>query len=411
MWQYIKNIIPRIQKFSGELSHTEIFVDKPWALIDEDKNTHEYVFLRDHRLILSVNGKVVEGRWELLPTGKLLINRVTDQILLQQGFIDEGILLLKKSGTEDMPFMLINEKVITDKNPMKYLQKVEAKKLNYTLYKTEDGITLNNNNSSTGNFEVGATVTYDNGIKVNGELQLITSPDKYISLIDGVIQDSYFIKEYDTSLNVKLLVKRHEESGLSIGDTIINFKELQSNTLKNAFNDYLYKLVVFDNNGMITTIKEGTDLSDIALTIFFVFLLITLILLLSFYFSSKTNNTSELIADTARATVDTSSVRINEIKDEAKIDTAKMIDYPEKKMSVKQKAELKELDRKFEKLIYISIGSTEKEVLRVQGQPTSITDYGDDKTFFYELSSIHFHNGKVRGYDNTGGNLKIKIGD
>ena len=68
MIDYIKNIIPRIQQFSSQLSKVEVFVDIPWTLIDENGNNHEYVFLTNHDLILSVNGKVTKGTWQLLPT-------------------------------------------------------------------------------------------------------------------------------------------------------------------------------------------------------------------------------------------------------------------------------------------------------------------------------------------------------
>ena len=88
MFEYIRNIIPRIQQFSGQLSHIETFVDKPWVLIHASDNTHEYLFLRDRRLILSLNAIFTEGRWELLPTGKLMVNRVRDQTLLEHKGLD-----------------------------------------------------------------------------------------------------------------------------------------------------------------------------------------------------------------------------------------------------------------------------------------------------------------------------------
>lgn len=259
MWQYIKNIIPRIQQFSGKLDHVESFVDKPWVLIDEDENTHEYVFLRDHRLILSVNGKAIQGNWELLPTGKLLINRITDQVLLEHAYIDEGILLLKISGGKDLPFMLINEKVITDRDPVKYLQSVEAKKLNYVFYTTEEGITLNDTNSSTGKLEIGATITYDNGNKVNGKLCPVAEPDKFYSLLDGVIQEVYFITDYKTSYNITARIKKERRAFIQPEDEILNFQDLPSTVHRRVFEEY--PLVITDERGIITKVKTQDDLN------------------------------------------------------------------------------------------------------------------------------------------------------
>ncbi|MGE8339463.1 MAG: hypothetical protein ACN6OI_00400 [Flavobacterium sp.] len=57
---------------------------------------------------------------------------------------------------------------------------------------------------------------------------------------------------------------------------------------------------------------------------------------------------------------------------------------------------------------YFTIGSTENEVLNVMGDPTSLRNIGPYKTYYYELSSVTFENGKVRDYDNDG-NLKVRV--
>ena len=57
---------------------------------------------------------------------------------------------------------------------------------------------------------------------------------------------------------------------------------------------------------------------------------------------------------------------------------------------------------------FFTIGSTENEVLNVMGDPDSIRNFGPYKTYYYELSSVTFENGKVKDYDNEG-NLKIRI--
>ena len=57
---------------------------------------------------------------------------------------------------------------------------------------------------------------------------------------------------------------------------------------------------------------------------------------------------------------------------------------------------------------YFTIGSTENEVLNVMGDPTSISNIGPYKIYYYNLSRVKFENGKVRDYDNDG-NLKIRV--
>lgn len=58
---------------------------------------------------------------------------------------------------------------------------------------------------------------------------------------------------------------------------------------------------------------------------------------------------------------------------------------------------------------FFYIGSTEEEVLKVQGQPTSILGGGSRKTYMYGRDNITFDNGKVTSYMNLDGSLKIKV--
>ena len=58
---------------------------------------------------------------------------------------------------------------------------------------------------------------------------------------------------------------------------------------------------------------------------------------------------------------------------------------------------------------YFSIGSTEDEVLEAMGDPKSLDKVGPFKTYYYGLSYIRFKDGRVESYDNTDGNLKIKL--
>ena len=84
MIDFVKNILPRVLNYSKDLDEKEIFVEKPWIFIDESNNHHEYIFMRDGRLVMSLNGAVTIGSWELMPNKKLMINRLVDTIMLQK---------------------------------------------------------------------------------------------------------------------------------------------------------------------------------------------------------------------------------------------------------------------------------------------------------------------------------------
>jgi hypothetical protein len=58
---------------------------------------------------------------------------------------------------------------------------------------------------------------------------------------------------------------------------------------------------------------------------------------------------------------------------------------------------------------YFTIGSTEKKVLEVMGNPTSYNTLGPFNTMYFGMSEVKFENGKVTGYNNTDGNLKVRL--
>jgi len=131
MIEFLKNIIPRIQKYSKGLDKIEVFVDKtePWIFVDEKGGQHQYIFLREgKRLIMISNGITTVGKWELLPTNQLLIDRISDIITLDHLFVEKALLILKRSGTDDLPFVLISREEIPDLDVESYLEKFESQK-------------------------------------------------------------------------------------------------------------------------------------------------------------------------------------------------------------------------------------------------------------------------------------------
>jgi hypothetical protein len=81
---------------------------------------------------------------------------------------------------------------------------------------------------------------------------------------------------------------------------------------------------------------------------------------------------------------------------------------------IKARAQSKMTNEKNEKAQnasgYFTIGSTEAEVIRVMGDPSNYYDFGAaGKRFQYGLGFVSFRKGKVDGYNNADGNLKIRV--
>lgn len=120
-----------------------LLIEKPWALVDEDGEIQKLIFKQDKGLILSKNGKVTEGHWDYYPEAKsLLIDRGTDKLLLNEQFIDENVIILKKDGTDNDFFALSNENTIPDYNIPKYLNSLKCQEFGISQQTLLNGNTL-----------------------------------------------------------------------------------------------------------------------------------------------------------------------------------------------------------------------------------------------------------------------------
>ncbi len=124
---FINNIIPRLRNFAINIEVREALVDKIWEIYDDPENLHDYQFLRDQRLIMTYNGDVKFGEWEILPGRRLLIKRANDNpINLLYDFSIHGVVLMKKAGNNQTPFLLYDKNVIPDGNILEYLIELES---------------------------------------------------------------------------------------------------------------------------------------------------------------------------------------------------------------------------------------------------------------------------------------------
>ena len=230
MIEYLKNIIPRIKQYSKELDKSENFVDKNWIYIDEDQNRHEYIFLRDKRLIMTLNSTTKEGSWELLPTGELLIKRNTSEyIKLSNLFIQDALMVLKYSATNDTPFILINQNLIPDLNVVAYLEKYEQQKeLSETPPQEQKFKILETGEIYGPKFYEGQFIKINNLI-LKGTYKAVSdenSYERYIVIYDNRISRVYFKINYSYN-NTKFTIEQKEFSNPLVGDTILDVTSLR----------------------------------------------------------------------------------------------------------------------------------------------------------------------------------------
>nr|WP_320118468.1 hypothetical protein [uncultured Marinifilum sp.] len=115
MKTYFSNLIPQILSYSKKLDSSSILTKHHWTVIDET-NSEKTVFIfrqKDNQLLISRNGNVEKGTWELIDHNTLLIDTKTESRMFKHGFADSSVLALKVDGKTEYAF-LIDEDVVPE---------------------------------------------------------------------------------------------------------------------------------------------------------------------------------------------------------------------------------------------------------------------------------------------------------
>ncbi len=250
-----------LSRFSKSLKKKGILVDQPWALIDEDNQIQKLIFKNDNNLILSKNGKVVEGKWEYFAQSKvMLIDRGTDKLLLKEQYIDDNVLLLKKDGTDSDFLAFANENSLPDYNVLKYLNekkrtefKINERKLfNGQILQIYEGAQYYNKKQFRG-LKAGLINEEFNSIKDSDGTFLSENKEVSYVIKDGEVKDVIYnlIKEIanggsfeienGTIATIDNLGKRVFINGTPISDT----KLIDLNNTVYTIKDSVIKEIVF----------------------------------------------------------------------------------------------------------------------------------------------------------------------
>lgn len=195
---YLQNILKSIGSFSQTLDQRSLIIDKPWSLIDNDSEVQKLIFKKDKELVLSKNGNVQIGSWEHLPEARsILIDRKTDKILLNEVYVDEAVIILKKDGTDHEFFTLVNQNLIPSLNPIDHLENIRRKKLRLAAIELADGRTIDLHVTNIDYpVTLGSRVSFQDENLEDGQYRLL-SKNKFLNIQDSIVRG--FLKEFKTS--------------------------------------------------------------------------------------------------------------------------------------------------------------------------------------------------------------------
>jgi hypothetical protein len=221
---YISNLIPRLIQFSANLDKKEIFIEKPWVIVDDNLDQQKYIFKRDGVLIMSLNGQVTVGKWEYISAARcLLIDRIRDKILLNQNFIDPAVMILKKDGFKDEILILANEILIPDLNVVDYLKRLYFEKNKIVAYKLINGdfLEISNYQGSWKNLKVSieGDQVPDGKYEIENSARNFLLNERIVLVKDCRIIKVFIQETYDTNKG-KIVIEQEEYKLASKGDLV-----------------------------------------------------------------------------------------------------------------------------------------------------------------------------------------------
>ncbi len=203
MKDFLKSWIPKIKNYSAALDSLSKLYDQPWVLLNEQDDHIKIIFQSEGRLIISKNGEVSDGTWQLLQAAQsILLEMGSKKRLYNHQFIDNGILILKQDGIENDFFVLANSVIVPDLDVEKYLETKYRKSLDaeaMPLENYESEIPLKNGM----NLQIiqylgysGSTqVRINNLIPENGFYRAKNS-NRLFEIKDGKIDMEYYIEKH-----------------------------------------------------------------------------------------------------------------------------------------------------------------------------------------------------------------------
>lgn len=107
MQTYLLDILNRYNKFSEKLDVKTILCNKSWLVFNDNGNKELYIFQEKGSLIISVNGKVTNAKWQYISANKsIIISSIGQSYMFHPAFFDKNIFALQQDGTNNYAFMI-----------------------------------------------------------------------------------------------------------------------------------------------------------------------------------------------------------------------------------------------------------------------------------------------------------------
>ncbi|MCH8535817.1 MAG: hypothetical protein LAT51_12160 [Flavobacteriaceae bacterium] len=274
---YLKDLLPRLKKYSAELDHASFLVDKPWVVSGEEHGPFQkLIFRRDGRVHLSNDGNLTDGKWEYLPEAKaLIIDYGETKKLFRHEFLDEAVLALKvdgrKTDNDDDYLLLSDENRVPDADAKFYLKNKYLKENNLKAEKLTDGneiyLEVANPHINFSDYKI----SDKNGLLPDGIYYVNDGNSRY-KVKGGIARKAQKLHKYPNGISIwqsyAVPQKGEEVTGLSEG------------SFDHRFDDDDYRIEV--DNGKVAKTTNKTDSNRLIISIMILFLIVIGVIIMGF---------------------------------------------------------------------------------------------------------------------------------
>jgi hypothetical protein len=126
----IQSFRSSLRNYNSQLANKNLLVDIPWTMVDGDLNLQRLIFNGNNSLYIITEGVIQESTWEYLPSmNSLAISIDGRRILMNEVFLDEKVLILKRDGSNADCLAFANEMKLPDLNLVNYLKSLHPKEV------------------------------------------------------------------------------------------------------------------------------------------------------------------------------------------------------------------------------------------------------------------------------------------
>ncbi|MFT5601861.1 MAG: hypothetical protein ACI9N1_002110 [Flavobacteriales bacterium] len=249
---HFDSMVSQLRSNSASLTKENIFVDKPWTIIDEDNEMQRLVFKRNKSLIMSKSGEVNYGSWDYLPEMRsIVINRIKNSILCNEAYIDEGVMILQLDGTSNQFFILANANVIPDLDINKYLSKKSNEILNIESRTLVDGKLLEIHQGRSLHSIIGSSVSIEMEEVADGVYE-IAGENKFYEITGSRIIQITTAIIYQNPEEIAITIYQRSNYEITIGDLVfINNMIAEDQTINLS---KLERIII--NDGKVLTLQH-----------------------------------------------------------------------------------------------------------------------------------------------------------